>query len=166
MSFSRKINTLGLKNDTPIDERQRQLQRRIRTAATNYLKEKIIRLPSILTQQEIEKMREQAQFNIDINFPEVNSQFSNNLRSNSEVSSKEAISTDGGWTPEVKAKARKDIDEMDPMLIQIERIKEFIDLARKANKYDEAYLLESNLRELEVEYMMQSIPENSPTGID
>lgn len=95
---------------------------------------------------------------------ETNSGASNHSLSLPNTSNKEAISTDGGWTPEVKLKVIKDIEQMNPMLIQIERIKEFIDLAKKANKYDEAYLLQINLKELEVEYMMQSIPENYQSG--
>lgn len=46
------------------------------------------------------------------------------------------------------------------MLLQINQIKEFIRKARNANKYDEAKMLEANLTELEIEYMMQSIPLN------
>jgi rabenosyn-5 len=43
----------------------------------------------------------------------------------------------------------------DPMLQQINIIRNYIKQAREAHKYDEMHMLEENLKELEIEYFIQ-----------
>ncbi|XP_025016336.1 rabenosyn-5 isoform X2 [Tetranychus urticae] len=166
-AMSRRINALGVQGDIPLNPSQRQLQSRIRAAAVNFIQQKLSGLPPIPTQAEYEKLREEklkaeeAALNTP-NDPKLNRSSKVYSGSTSKSNQNPVLAKDG-WTPEVKIKD-VNLEDMDPMLIQINQIKEFIDLARKANKYDEASMLEANLRELEIEYMMQSIPVNGDVG--
>lgn len=72
----------------------------------------------------------------------------------------ELVSPDTGWTGEAEpsrtqTSVAKPADQADPMLVQIDRVRHYIKQARAEHKYDEVNMLESNLRELEIEYFMQ-----------
>ena len=148
-----------------MNQSQRQLQSRIRAAAVAFIHQKLSGLPPIPTQAEYDKLREEklkaqeATLNTPNDIKQTN-RSSKLFNSTITKSNQNPVVAKDGWTPEAKSVKDKNLADMDPMLIQINQIKEFIDLARKANKYDEASMLEANLRELEIEYMMQSIPPN------
>lgn len=160
-AMSRRINALGVQGDIPLNPSQRQLQSRIRAAAVNFIQQKLSGLPPIPTQSEYEKLREEK---LKAEEAALNTQNDHKLKSKvyngkTSKSNQNPVLAKDGWTPEVKIKD-VNLADMHPILIQINQIKEFIDLARKENKYYEASILEANLRELEIEYMMQSIPVN------
>lgn len=67
-------------------------------------------------------------------------------------SSNEIVSTDNGWNIE---KIELNDQDDDPILLQINIIKQYIERARSDHKYDEVNLLESNLKQLEIEYFLQ-----------
>lgn len=67
------------------------------------------------------------------------------------------VSPDTGWNPELNnSKETSPGKNMDPMLLQINIIRNYIKQARQAHKYDEVKMLEDNLKELEIEYMCQN----------
>ena len=68
------------------------------------------------------------------------------------------ISPDDGWNPELAPRRREDntnSEDLDPMLQQMNIIRNYIKQARDAHKYDELHMLEQNLKELEIEYFVQ-----------
>jgi hypothetical protein len=81
----------------------------------------------------------------------------------------EQVSPNTGWGPELEGRqpSRNSADLVDPMLLQINRVKKYIRQARDDHRYDEVQMLEANLRELEIEfYVQQQEEENSghPSG--
>ena len=68
------------------------------------------------------------------------------------------VSPDDGWNPEFASNRKEDNgsgDNIDPMLQQMNIIRNYIRQARDAHKYDEVHMLEENLKELEIEYFVQ-----------
>lgn len=57
---------------------------------------------------------------------------------------------ESGWRPRVKGESVK--DSQDPMIQQMNIIRDYIHQAREANKLDEVRMLENNLKELQEEY--------------
>lgn len=81
------------------------------------------------------------------------------------------VSPDTGWGISARNEHVQNVDDADPMLVQINIIRNYIKQAREAHKYDEVHMLENNLRELEIEYFMQqhtvsSNPSSSPKPSD
>lgn len=138
---------------------QKRLQNRIRASAVNFIHNCLSGLPPIPSVDELKKIQANNSFKAispsKIQPMYISKRVSNTPKSNH---SSAATTLDDGWTPETSSLFKENIDTMDPMLLQINQIKEFIRKAKEANKYDEANMLEANLTELHIEYMMQSIP--------
>jgi rabenosyn-5 len=131
-------------------------------------------LPALPTPEELQKLQEQRRLEIERRIQQEKqlaleqqkritaSPHRQNIRINntySEPNKNEGIvSPEDGWNPEFAAKRKEDngdSEEMDPMLLQINIIRNYIKQAREAHKYDELHILEENLKELEIEYFVQ-----------
>lgn len=182
VSSSRKIASLGVQDQTA-SQLQLQLQAKIRLAATQFLKEHMIGLPSLPSVEELEKAQKERQEAISKRIElekkaaieeQLRSQNRNALHNHGrgltlpeptykltrDDSSFELVSPENGWTGESEPSrnqgSRAAADQADPMLVQINRVRNYIKQARAEHRYDEVNMLESNLRELEIEYFIQS----------
>ncbi|KAI1278741.1 Rabenosyn-5 [Halotydeus destructor] len=172
--LSRKIANLGMDSFPPPEDMQLKLQAKLRLAATQFLKEHMIGLPSTPSQDEFVKAQEQRQLEIDRKVQNEKKRALddqnrkqqststgrpnlNGLTSpNSNSSSFELVSPETGWGAESSGLRPESSvsQETDPMLLQINQVKAYIKQARLQHRYDEVSMLESNLKELEIEYML------------
>lgn len=175
MDFSRKIAQLGTQEERPPHAKQLQLQNAIRSSVTHFLRHTMLGLPALPTQEELQKLQEQRRIEIEKRIQQEKqlafeqqkrmtaSPQRQNIRLNNIYSepnrSEGVVSPDDGWNPEFASKRRDNdnasSEEMDPMLQQINIIRNYIRQARDAHKYDELHMLEENLKELEIEYFVQ-----------
>lgn len=152
-----------------------QLQNAIRMAATNFLKENMLGLPSLPNEEQLKSVQEQRRLEIQKKIEEEKKQeidkqmirsqrkcsYSNVNNASFSLYEKEPIvSPDSGWGPEFRGpefrNSEKSKRNVDPMLQQMEIIRNYIKQARDAHKYDEVHMLEENLKELEIEYSCQN----------
>jgi len=169
---SRKIASLGTQDDPPPQPKQLQLQNTIRLSITQFLRQTMLGLPTLPTQEELTKLQEQRRLEIQkriqyekqLALEEQNRYSSSprkqaaNYNNNYSESNNESaiVSPDAGWGPEFMHKRTDNNDHsQDPMLQQINIIRNYIKQAREAHKYDEVHMLEENLKELEIEYFVQ-----------
>ncbi|GFY67535.1 rabenosyn-5 [Trichonephila inaurata madagascariensis] len=138
-----------------------QLQSGIRMAASQFLRNAVLSLPSPPTQEELaryQSMRlDQVHRRIQL---EKEAEMLRNQKENSKSPSPvktptqkftEPVTPDTGWcvsTDTVK-------EEEDPMIQQINIIHNYIKQARLDHKYDEVKMLENNLKELQLEHSRQ-----------
>uniref|UniRef100_A0A2L2YJ81 Rabenosyn-5 n=1 Tax=Parasteatoda tepidariorum TaxID=114398 RepID=A0A2L2YJ81_PARTP len=147
--------------DEEANAQELQLQNGIRLAASQFLRNVILGLPSPPTPEEFARYQRErlAQVHRRIQQEkeaEMLQSKKEGSKSPSPVKSPrppvmEPVSPDAGWcvsTDQVK-------EDMDPMVQQINIIKKYIEQARVDHKYDELKMLESNLKELELEHSRQ-----------
>jgi rabenosyn-5 len=177
---SRKIVSLG-ENDIPLPSpTQMQVQAKIRLSATHYLRENMIGLASLPSQEELIKVQEERRLEIErkikLEKQQALEEQAKHSRSSSPTSSRrlmpatvrlessssnvsfELVSPDTGWGPETSDRNQKKsnrYDEVDPVLFQIRQVQSYIKRAREEHRYDEVNMLETNLKELEIEYFVQ-----------
>ncbi|PNF32985.1 hypothetical protein B7P43_G16501 [Cryptotermes secundus] len=143
----------------------------IRTAATNYLKEQLISLKTLPTEAELKSLQDQRRQEMSARIQQEKQlavleahqaemqrrrdspQHRDLHRSLSPSQKKPAdqIASDTGWGPE----AAKMFESEDPMIQQMNNIRNYIKQARSAHKYDEVATLEQNLQELKEAYWKQ-----------
>ncbi|XP_054273922.1 rabenosyn-5 [Macrosteles quadrilineatus] len=161
-SLSGKIAVLGTKDtENPPQGQALALQKAIRSAATGYLRTKLLTLPTLPTEEELAKIREtkrqevmarlqeeklrEAQFNQVVNQSSPHHRRSVSGDSNIDKS----FSVGEGWVPSEKM---QNFRTDDPLIQQINIIQNYIKEARKAHRYDEVASLEANLSELRQEW--------------
>ncbi|CAG2063006.1 unnamed protein product [Timema podura] len=172
--LSNKIAVLGTKDvDHPPRGKALKLQQTIRSATTTYLKEQLITLPTLPTEQQLNVLRDrrrqemtnrilqekrrtlEAQTRAGEVRGKRNSQSPQNSsspqRSSASPQRSVQVTLDAGWGPETAQM----FDSDDPMIQQMNIIRNYIKQARTAHKYDEVSTLEQNLRELQEEYHRQ-----------
>ncbi|RWS28292.1 rabenosyn-5-like protein [Leptotrombidium deliense] len=174
--ISRKISNLDVTNEQqPLSASQLKVQMNIRLMCTQYLRENMLGLPSLPSEEELLKRQERRREEIQQRIEEEKRQAlleaemalnqqrslhsspsSRSMNSLPKVhSSNDLVSPDTGWGPEFTLRSNCDVSNMDPMLVQINIIKNYIKKAREEHKYDEVSILELNLKELEINYMLQ-----------
>merc|ERR1719322_1758711 len=167
------------------DESTKTLRSRIRAASINFVKETLVGLPGIPSEEEHAKLQElrkkEAAKRIE---QEQKAAASAKLKFEQDIakrSSKMTLSNQSfGLNPNktsprstrqsnksqvqavqygsgfVSSTSRaKHIDTDDPIVLQMSNLREFISQARTAGKHDDAKLLEENLRDLQEEYQRQ-----------
>ncbi|XP_074593704.1 rabenosyn-5 [Brevipalpus obovatus] len=156
-TISRKIAKFGSQGDAPLNSAQMRLQSQVRTSAVHYVHNNLSSLPSLPTVEELENLRLGESNSFDCS--QADSKYNRFKQSldNSFAKPERGVNNDEGWTPEVKNLTKEQVADMDPLLLQINQITDYIQMARRANKYDEAKMLEANRTELEIEYMMQNL---------
>ncbi|EEB18895.1 Rabenosyn-5, putative [Pediculus humanus corporis] len=172
--LSQKIAILGQNSESPPMENQLMLQKAINNAATYYLKEKIVSLPSLPKEEEIKEAQERRRLEIAKRIEEEN-RIESSLETvdhpvenktnkslpvtksqggNTSYGSKEVVVEDG-WTPKVSQSAFGIISDH-PIIQQINIIKGYIKQAESANRFEEVTTLQQNLRDLEEEFWRQT----------
>ncbi|XP_068197329.1 rabenosyn-5 [Antennarius striatus] len=169
-ALSKRILTLGVKDDPPPRPKSLQLQKMIRYSATLFVQEKLLGLMSLPTAEKYEELKEQRKQEQEKKLQQERLAVKETLKRRQESErSRPPVSTNGelppasrapgmtkagGWLPSAgSANARSELD--DPLLQQIENIQSFLRQAREADRKDEVLMLEENLRQLQDEYDQQ-----------
>jgi len=149
----------------------------IRTTAMIFLKEHVLTIPSLPTEDEyaelVEKRERRIQERIayerqleleELQREKRKDQKSDNWNSQSGSSAKSnepVMEKSDGWGPS-NAAALLPSSSMDPIIEQMSNLRSYIKQARAECKYDEVATLENNLRELQSAYF--AIKQNSSDG--
>lgn len=169
-SLSNKIAILGTKDvENPPRGKTLQLQQKIRIAATNYLKEQLVALPALPTEAQLKALQDRRRQEVTARiqqekqlaaietYAEMRKKRDSPQRrdvhytSSPNQKTSDQVVIDVGWGPE----AGQMFDSDDPMIQQMNIIRNYIKQARSAHKYDEVATLEKNLQELREEYWLQ-----------
>ncbi|XP_056320551.1 rabenosyn-5 [Danio aesculapii] len=161
--LSKKILTLGLKEELQPHPKALQLQRMVRYTATLFIQEKLLGLTSLPTKEKYEELKEKrrveqekrAQQERQVSLEAHKRRLENEknrptLSVNGDVAAPR-VTKAGGWLPQSDTRSEQD----DPLLQQIENIESFLRQARSANRSDEVCMLEENLRQLQDEFDAQ-----------
>uniref|UniRef100_A0A8C4EU79 Rabenosyn, RAB effector n=1 Tax=Dicentrarchus labrax TaxID=13489 RepID=A0A8C4EU79_DICLA len=169
-ALSKKILTLGAKDDPSPHPKALQLQRMIRYTATLFVQEKLLGLMSLPTKEKYEELKEKRKQEQEKRLQQERLVAQEALKkrqeseknrpppsTNGELSQAPRaprMTKAGGWLPSAdSANARSELE--DPLLQQIENIQSFLRQAREAQRTDEVAMLEENLRQLQDEYDQQ-----------
>ncbi|XP_040050085.2 rabenosyn-5 [Gasterosteus aculeatus] len=168
-ALSKKILTLGAKDEPPPRPKALQLQRMIRYTATLFVQEKLLGLMSLPTKHKYEELKEKRKQEQEKRLQQERLATQETLKrrqeseknrppappsTNGELPRAPRVTKVGGWLPSadgVHARAEHE----DPLLQQIENIQSFLRQARDARRADEVAMLEENLRQLQDEYDQQ-----------
>ncbi|KTG03121.1 hypothetical protein cypCar_00043938 [Cyprinus carpio] len=164
--LSKKILTLGLKDEVQPHPKALQLQRMVRYTATLFIQEKLLGLTSLPTKEKYEELKEkrreeqekraqqERQAGLEAQKRRMENEHDRlSLGANENVSGPR-ITKAGGWLPQSDTlHTRSELD--DPLLQQIKNIESFLRQARIANRTDEVAMLEENLRQLQDEFDAQ-----------
>lgn len=160
------------------------LQRGIRNRASSFLQQHIVGLPPLPTEEELHRLQlkrqKQVQERITIEKQralEAHQQYLKSSYAKKEVSPKRessqqpknshrryhsdgVVSSTAGWGPESRTlphprNSAAAEDDTDPMVQQMQIIRNYIRQARDAHLYDEVHILETNLKELQEEFRAQ-----------
>ncbi|KAL1117230.1 hypothetical protein AAG570_004556 [Ranatra chinensis] len=160
-SLNAKLAVLGTKDtDAPPQGQALRLQMAVRSAAVGYLRNQLLRLPPLPTEQQFEEMQEKRRREITARINEEklkHARLQQNHTTNSvmtrpspkPVSNDLPVSKGQGWVPE-KTKVN---ESGDPLVEQMNIIRSYIKDARAAQKFDEATSLEQNLKDLKKEFL-------------
>ena len=167
---SKRIANLGLDLEEIPSAKQLQLQKFIRVYASQYLHENMLTLQNLPSEDEYNKLKQQRDREIQMRLAmerraamearerEAREQLrksssGDKLPSSPKPDSSQVVK-DSGWIP-YESPARPTESADDPMVQQMNIIRDYIRQARQAQKYDEVRMLEDNLRELQQEYYHQ-----------
>nr|XP_015823879.2 rabenosyn-5 isoform X1 [Nothobranchius furzeri] len=168
-ALSKKILTLGVKNNPPSPPKALQLQRMIRYMATLFVQEKLLGLMSLPTKEKYEELKDKRKQEQErrLQLERLQgAQESLKRRQESEKNRPPAngellqapreprMTKAGGWLPSADS-VHVGSDLEDPLLQQIANIESFLNQAREAQRADEVAMLEENLRQLHDEYDQQ-----------
>uniref|UniRef100_A0A1A8QY46 Zinc finger, FYVE domain containing 20 n=1 Tax=Nothobranchius rachovii TaxID=451742 RepID=A0A1A8QY46_9TELE len=167
-ALSKKILTLGVKNDPPSHPKALQLQRMIRYMATLFVQEKLLGLMSLPTKEKYEELKDKRKQEQErrLQLERLGAQESLKRRQESEKNRPPAngelpqtpreprMTKAGGWLPSADS-VHVGSDLEDPLLQQIANIESFLNQAREAQRADEVAMLEENLCQLHDEYDQQ-----------
>jgi len=164
--MSKKIAGLGTDtaDESFLSSRRYLLQNQIRRASVNFIKETLVGLPSLPSDEEVVKLQSDRQEEMARRVEEERRKASEariRFRNLQEKRSEATNSPQSRSDQSVKYEAgfvlsSFDQDELsaseDPMVQQMNIIRSYIAKAREANRYDEVSMLEKNLKELQLEY--------------
>ncbi|KAI4902776.1 hypothetical protein NFI96_011151 [Prochilodus magdalenae] len=170
-ALSKKILTLGLKDEVQPHPKTLQLQRMVRYSATLFVQEKLLGLMSLPTKEKYEELKEkrreeqekrlQQERQAALEAQKRRSEIEKNrptLSANGDAprpSLGPRMTKAGGWLPSSDAVHSRSRESDDPLLQQIDNIESFLRQARAANRTDEIAMLEENLRQLQDEFDAQ-----------
>ena len=184
--MSKKIQALGVET-LPEDRegqplpRRFQLQNQVRRAAVNFIKETLVGLPSLPSDDELEKIKERKREEIARRVQEERRRqeearqkyqsLQERRRSDTPAKIKQSpsgskfnqssVSYESGFVLSSNNQQRDIVTGVtdDPMLQQIQIIRGYIAQARQQNRFDEVHMLETNLQMLQEELRKQTIKE-------
>ena len=157
-SLSKQIMALNFEDGNDYQS----LRNKLRLFVAQYLQRNLLGLPSLPYEYELKELQERrcAEIKLALESGQASedpAKRTTKIGNRSPApagpsSSGEIVSTDNGWNIE---KIELNDQDDDPILLQINIIKQYIERARSDHKYDEVNLLESNLKQLEIEYFLQ-----------
>uniref|UniRef100_A0A3Q2NTN5 Rabenosyn, RAB effector n=1 Tax=Fundulus heteroclitus TaxID=8078 RepID=A0A3Q2NTN5_FUNHE len=167
-ALSKKILTLGIKDEPPPRPKALQLQKMIRYTATLFVQERLLGLMSLPTKDKYEELKEKRKQEQERRLQQERQAAQETLKRRQEYERNRPpangelpqapraprMTKAGGWLPSADAgHTRRELE--DPLLQQIENIQSFLRQAREARRTDEVAMLEENLRQLQDEYDQQ-----------
>ncbi|KFQ64242.1 Rabenosyn-5, partial [Phaethon lepturus] len=169
-ALSKKILSLGLREDPQPHPKTLQLQRMIRYSATLFVQEKLLGLMSLPTKDQYEELKKRRLHmvgqvkicyivTLETHGKQEERQKDFLCRSAAVVNGdathlkKGIVRKSEGWLPTSSISRESEI--ADPLLQQIDNITSFIKQAKAANRIDEVHMLRENLRQLQDEYDQQ-----------
>ncbi|XP_066499743.1 rabenosyn-5 [Hoplias malabaricus] len=170
-ALSKKILTLGLKDEVQPHPKSVQLQRMVRYSATLFVQEKLLGLMSLPTKEKYEELKEKRREEQEKRIQQERQAALEAQKRRSAIEKNRPIlsangdaprpapgprmTKAGGWLPssDTLHTHRQELD--DPLLQQINNIESFLRQARAANRTDEIAMLEENLRQLQDEFDAQ-----------
>uniref|UniRef100_A0A6Q2YAK7 Rabenosyn, RAB effector n=1 Tax=Esox lucius TaxID=8010 RepID=A0A6Q2YAK7_ESOLU len=170
-ALSKRILTLGAKEEPPPHPKSLQLQRMVRYTATLFVQEKLLGLMSLPTKDKYEQLKEKRRQEQEKRVAQerlVSPLEAQKRRQDSEKKRPAAntngetplaprpprMTKAGGWLPSADTlHTRGELE--DPLLQQIDNIQSFLRQAKAARRHDEVAMLEENLRQLQDEYDQQ-----------
>lgn len=165
--FSKKIAQLNTSDENPPHAKQLKLQRSVRLYASAFLQENMQGLMMLPTEEHLKQLQAKRKLEVQRQIAaEKQAALEAQQRALEEQKRKEtrveykveykkseqSPTTETGWAPPSAATSGFDID---PMLQQMNIIRDYIKKAKQARKWDEMHMLEANLKELETEYKRQ-----------
>ncbi|XP_019744004.1 rabenosyn-5 [Hippocampus comes] len=166
-ALSKKILTLGMKDEPQPRPKVLQLQRMVRYSATLFVQEKLLGLMSLPTKQKYEELKEKRKQEQERRLQQERLAAQEVLKgrqeseknrppadSNGEIPQAPRLTKVGGWLPSSEPGHARGASD-DPLLQQIDNIRSFLRQAREARRADEVAVLEENLRQLQDEYERQ-----------
>lgn len=158
-SLSSRIAVLGKGTENPPQGQALRLQNMVRNAAAAYLKNQLLNLPGLPTEEQFIEAQNKRRQAITAKIKEEklrHSRTSNHVNQNNAKSGPSAqkqsndptVSLGQGWVPEKMKVNESD----DPLMEQMNIIRSYIKEAKAAYKYDEVASLEENLQELKKEF--------------
>ncbi|TSL97271.1 Rabenosyn-5 [Bagarius yarrelli] len=169
--FSKKILTLGLKDEVPPHPKAVQLQKMVRYSATLFVQEKLLGLMSLPTKEKYEELKEKRKEEQEKKLQQERQAALEAQKRRLEIEKNRAtpsangdaprpapsprMTKVGGWLPSSSSHSASEVD--DPLLQQINNIESFLQQAQAANRTDEAAMLEENLRQLQEEFDAQQM---------
>ncbi|XP_015600809.1 rabenosyn-5 [Cephus cinctus] len=166
-TISKKILTFGVKDaENPVQGLELKLHQMVRASAVIFLKEQLLSLPAIPTEEEYQTLQTARQQRIEARIEyqkqlemeerqrEKKKEQKREIRSVADVGSsatKDQLVLDQsqGWGP---SSAPLLPTSMDPIIEQMSNLRAYIKQARADCKFDEVATLENNLRELQSAY--------------
>ncbi|XP_073943581.1 LOW QUALITY PROTEIN: rabenosyn-5 [Choristoneura fumiferana] len=144
----------------PPHTRQAKLQAAIRQAASHFIKEELLSLRKLPTESQIEEVRRQryarAERQIQRERERAHAQ-----GSGSGGPAHPAHGAGGGGAAHPAPRHTLHHDDNNPLLEQMNIIRDYIKEARKELKFEEVAMLEANLKELKKEYQLQMLSDKS-----
>uniref|UniRef100_A0A667YG65 Rabenosyn, RAB effector n=1 Tax=Myripristis murdjan TaxID=586833 RepID=A0A667YG65_9TELE len=158
-ALSKRILTLGAKDDPPPHPKTLQLQRMVRYTATLFVQEKLLGLMSLPTKEKYEELKEKRKQEQEKRLQqerlsEKNRPFASANGELPQAPRAPRMTKAGGWLPSSDT-LHTHSELEDPLLQQINNIQSFLRQAREAQRADEVAMLEENLRQLQDEYDQQ-----------
>ncbi|ERL92717.1 hypothetical protein D910_10027 [Dendroctonus ponderosae] len=136
-TLSKKIATEMVDSNTP---KAAVVQSNIRKSTSNYIKDSLLTLPAPPSVAELEKIRQK----LSLSFKEDSGAYPAGAQP------VQTVTVTTGWSPAPAKEA--EASEEHPLIEQMRIVKNYIDQARKAHRFEEVVSLEENLRMLQDSY--------------
>lgn len=170
--LSKRIAILDADKEDGIPPRQVILQKAIRAYASNFMQENMMGLQSLPSEELYDKLQKKHTAEMQKLIARERQAVLHAQAEEKKQAGKEKFSSPGhddekrdhpshekhrrnkseGWKPAEHSVVDRNVD---PMLQQMEIIKQYIQQARQAHKWDEVNMLEQNLKDLQQEYASQ-----------
>lgn len=172
---SRKIEQLDLNSKT-LSRRRMKIQQSIRRSVVFFMREYLVALPELPDEATLEQLRARHSEIVAARVAyekalTLREQFHGATQSAEETSNvagtSVSISLEEGFclsNPEQLDESL--VENEDPILLQMNIIRSYIDKARAEHRYDEVRMLEANLKELEIEYYFNQENKTNQKGQD
>ncbi|EFA06457.1 Rabenosyn-5-like Protein [Tribolium castaneum] len=143
--LSKKIASLPVDEETPKVE---LLQNSIRRGTSHYIKDYLLTLPAPPSVQELERIKRERSLR--------NTEEENQLAVKTNI---KRVTVTTGWSP--AAVSNENTETEDPLIEQMNIVRNYIDQARKAQRFEEVASLQENLKMLKETYKQQQLTRDS-----